>query len=254
MPFLLSHVATSYPTVLAAFLASAVEFVEALTIVLAVLVVSGWRNAVAGSVAGVLVLAAVVAAAGPLLARINIGPVQVVAGAALLIFGLRWLRKGILRAAGRIALNDEEKAFTKEVGELKGHRAKVMAGLDIAAAGTAFNGVLVEGFEVVFIVVAMGVSAGKLVAASLGAAIALAVVALAGIVLRRPITAIPANTLKLAVAFVLCGLGVFWVGEGLGVHWPGGDWAGLEMAAGFAVFAGILVQVLKRLPAATRAS
>lgn len=251
MPHGLSFADVSLPTVIAVALASVVEFIEALTIVLAVAVVSGTRNALVGALAGILVLAAIIAVAGPVLTRINLAylnPLRVIAGGALLIFGLRWLRKGILRAAGRIPLHDESKAFTKEVGILQGQKKKMMAGFDLGAAGTAFNGVLVEGLEVAFIVVAAGATAGKLVAASLGAAIALVAVILIGIGLRKPITAVPENTLKLAVAVMVSGLGVYWLGEGLGENWPGGLWASLALSAAFVAVAAVVVKVLKVRP------
>ena len=253
MPHLLSPFAVSLPTVLAVCLASLVEFIEALTIVLAVAVVSGWRNAIAGSITGVVVLAGIIGIAGPLLMKVDLNPLRIIAGAALLIFGLRWLRKGILRAAGKLPLHDEDKAFAKEVGVLQSHEKKMVAGFDIGAAGTAFNGVLIEGLEVAFIVVAAGVTAGKalLAAASLGAAIALGSRRFHGcVLLRRPITAIPENTLKLAVAVMVSGLGVYWFGEGIGAHWPGGLWASLALSSAFIVFAAVMVSLLKSRPTA----
>jgi uncharacterized membrane protein len=248
MQFVHSLTVLSIPTVIAVCLASLVEFIEALTIVLAVAIVGGWRNATLGALAAVATLAVIVAIAGPILLHINIQPLQIIAGLALLIFGARWLRKAILRGAGKLAMHDEAKIYEKEVGALTSRTPRAVAGFDISSAGTAFNGVLVEGLEVVFIIVAAGATAKGLVAASLGAAIALAVVAILGLVLRRPITQVPENTLKLVVAIMLCGLGIYWLGEGLGLNWPGGMWMSLILAAAFLTFALITIQVLKGRP------
>ena len=229
----LAHLTTT-PAVgalMAAFLGSFVEFVEALTIVLAVGTVRGWRSAMIGAGAGVVVLLVLVAAVGPALTAIPLVALQLVVGVLLLLFGMRWLRKAILRAAGLIPLHDEAANFTAETARLRGH-ALHAGGVDTIAAITTFKAVVLEGVEVVFIVVGVGAGGGLLGPASLGAAVAGVVVVGAGFVLHRPLARVPENTLKLAVGTLISAFGIFWVGEGLGVAWPGGDLAipGLVLA------------------------
>ncbi len=223
------------PSVIAAFLASLVECVEALTVVLAVGTVRGWRPALAGAGLGLGLLLALVAALGPALTRIPLGAVQLVVGV-LLLFGLRWLRKAILRAAGVIALHDEVAAFAAETTALRAAAAR-RAGWDLVGLGTAFKIVLLEGLEVIFIVIAIGAAGGLLVPASLGAAAALLVVVALGAALHRPLAQIPENALKFAVGALLAAFGTFWTGEGLGLAWPGDDLALLGLVAGFALVA-----------------
>ncbi len=213
----------AWPTTLAAFLASAVEFVEALTVVLAVGVTRGWRGAVAGGAGALACLLALVVVLGPALTRLPLGPLQLVVGALLLLFGLRWLRKAILRAAGVIPLHDEAAAFARGSESLR-NAASVAAGWDLVAVGTAFQVTVLEGLEVVFIVVAMGAGgAGLLVPAGVGALAALALVLAAGVAVRGPLLSVPENALKFGVGVLLSGFGTFWVGEGLGLDWPGAD-------------------------------
>jgi uncharacterized membrane protein len=225
----------SFPSILAAFLASLVEFVEALTVVLAVGVTRGWRSALAGAALGIALLAALVLAFGPALTRIPLTIVQFVVGILLLLFGLRWLRKAILRAAGRIALHDETAEFAKTTGALRltspAHR------WDRMGMATAFKIVVLEGVEVVFIVVALGAAGGTLLPATFGALAALVAVVLLGALLHRPLAQIPENTLKFTVGCLLAGFGTFWTGEGIGVAWPGADWSILGLVAGFLVIA-----------------
>ncbi len=219
-------------TVLAAFLASLVEFVEALTIVLAVGTVRGWRPAMLGTAAGVGLLVLLVVGLGPLIATIPITSLQIVVGVLLLLFGLRWLKKAMLRAAGIIALHDEEAAFAEETRLLRASGGT--RGIwDTIAVATTFKAVVLEGLEVVFIVVAMGATAGLLIPAAAGAGAALVLVVLLGLALHRPLTRIPENTLKLTVGVMLAAFGVFWVGEGSGFAWPGGDLAIPLLALGF---------------------
>src|SRR5689334_21240376 len=220
------------PTVLAAFLASLVEFVEALTVVLAVGTVRGWRPALTGTGLALAVLAALVLALGPALARIPLGTVQLAVGTLVLLFGLRWLRKAVLRAAGVVPLHDEAAAFAGETEALR--RRGAAGGWDRVGVATAFKIVVLEGIEVVFIVVAVGAAGrGLLLPASLGAFAALLLVVLLGLLLHRPLARVPENALKLAVGVLLCGFGTFWAGEGLGVAWPGADWSALALVAGF---------------------
>jgi uncharacterized membrane protein len=223
-------------TALPAGLASFVEFVEALTIVLAVAAVRGWRSAMAGTIAGLALLAVIVAALGPAIQHIPLAYFQVCVGTLLLLFGLRWLRKAILRSSGYIPLHDEAKAYDKEVAALSKERTLTYGGVDLPAAGVAFNGVVLEGAEVVFIVLAVGTSAGRMTAAIAGASFALLLVVALGVALHAPLTRIPENALKFLVGCMLSSLGTFWSGEGLGLNWPSGDWtAAILFAAYFAV-------------------
>jgi uncharacterized membrane protein len=222
--------------ILSAFLASLVEVVEAFTIVLAVGVTTGWRPALLGTAAGLVVLALLVAVLGPLLGAVPLTALQGVVGLLLLLFGMRWLRKAVLRAAGRIPLHDEEAAFAKERRLLTGRPA-------FAAGSTAFQAVLLEGVEVVFIVIAVGAGRGLIGAASLGAAAAAGLVLAPGFLLHRPLSLVPENTLKFVVGVMLSAFGTFWIGESVGAAWPGADFALLPMAAGFLLAAIVGVRV-----------
>jgi uncharacterized membrane protein len=225
----LAHAGTA---IASAFLASLVEAVEALTIVLAVGTVRGWRPALAGTLAGLAFLALLVLAFGPLIARMPIHYMQLAVGVLLLLFGMRWLRKAILRAAGVIALHDEAEAFAEESAALSAAHGP-RRGWDAIAVITAFKAVVLEGLEVVFIVLAVGAAGDLLVPASLGALAACALVVIVGCAVHRPLARIPENTLKFAVGVLLSAFGAFWVGEGLGFHWPGDDLAILAIAALF---------------------
>lgn len=206
----------------AAFLASFVEFVEALTVVLAIAAVRGWRSALAGSAAALCSLALVVAAFGPVLLQMPLKYLQLGIGILLLLFGLRWLRKAILRAAGMLPLHDETRAYAKARAQF-GKTSISAVALDRLAFAGAFNIVMLEGIEVVFIVLSVGTAGGMLAAASTGAAVALLLVIGAGMLLRRPLATIPENSLKFVVGIVLCSFGTFWTGEAIGVAWPQGD-------------------------------
>jgi uncharacterized membrane protein len=234
--------ATSAPAVTAAFLGSLVEAIEALTIVLAVATVRGWRPAGLGAAAGLASLALVVAALGPLLDRVPLHLLQLVIGVLLLLFGVRWLRKAILRAAGVIPLHDEAAAFAAGTAELREHRSR----LDWLAGLASFKAVLLEGLEVVFIVIAVGAGRGLLLPASAGALAACGLIAIAGLVLRRPLARVPENTLKFAVGVMLSAFGVFWTGEGLGVAWPGADLAIIGFAALFLLVAALAAAAVRR--------
>src|SRR5215471_1653826 len=215
----------SAPAVTTAFLSSLVEAVEALTIVLAVALVRGWRPAGIGAFLGLVLLAFIVLAVGPLLDRIPLHLLQLVIGVLLLLFGMRWLGKAILRAAGIIALHDEAIAFTAQTEELREQAGRHETRLDWLAGLASFKAVVLEGLEVVFIVIAVGAGEGLLVPASAGALAACLLVAAIGLVVHRPLARVPENTLKFAVGVLLCAFGIFWTGEGLGVDWPGGDLA-----------------------------
>jgi uncharacterized membrane protein len=209
----------------AAFLSSLVEAVEALTIVLAVATVRGRRPAYLGALAGLIVLALMVLALGPLLERVPLHLLQLAIGVLLLLFGLRWLRKAILRAAGAIPLHDETMVFAGETAELRAQAVRRDTRLDWIAGLASFKAVVLEGLEVVFIVIAVGSGRGLLVPASIGAMVACLLIASVGIVVRRPLSRVPENTLKFAVGVMLSAFGVFWTGEGLGIPWPGEDLA-----------------------------
>jgi uncharacterized membrane protein len=235
-----------WPVIAAAFLASLVEAVEALTIVLAVAIVRGWRPAGLGALAGLAVLALIVVALGPLLGHVPLRLLQFVIGILLLLFGMRWLRKAILRAAGVIPLHDEATAFATETAELREQARRNEARLDWIASLTTFKAVLLEGLEVVFIVIALGAGRGLLVAASAGAVAACLVVALVGLIVHRPLSRVPENTLKFVVGTMLSAFGVFWTGEGIGVAWPGSDLAIVGFAAIFLAVSAVAVALARR--------
>jgi uncharacterized membrane protein len=234
------------PSVLAAFLASLVEFVEALTVVLAVGATRGWRSALGGSGLGMLVLLILVVVLGPLLTRIPLGAVQLALGALLLLFGMRWLRKAILRSAGIIPLHDEEALYASQRAAFGGIAAPAR-GWDPLAVSAAFKITMIEGIEVVFIVIAVGAAGrGLLLPAALGALAAFCVVVLLGAALRRPVSMIPENILKFAVGVLLCAFGTFWVGEGAGMAWPGDDLSLIGLCLGFLLVALATVSVCIR--------
>jgi uncharacterized membrane protein len=237
------------PAITAAFLASLVEAVEALTIVLAVATVRGWRPAGLGAVAGLAALALIVAGLGPLPDAVPLHLLQLAIGVLLLLFGLRWLRKAILRAAGIIPLHDEAAAFATETAELREQANRQAARLDWLAALASFKAVLLEGLEVVFIVIAVSAGRGLLVPASAGALAACLMVAGVGFAVHRPLARVPENTLKFAVGVMLSAFGVFWTGEGLGVAWPGEDLAIVAFAALF-LAVGFGAVTLARRPSA----
>jgi uncharacterized membrane protein len=241
----MSNLTTIVSVAGAAFAASFVEAVEALTIVLAVGLARGWRPALTGAAAALAALVLIVAALGPLVGHIPIRVLQGVVGVLLLLFGLRWLRKAILRSIGIVALHDEDAAFVRETRELSEAERRQARGLDWIAGATAFKAVLLEGTEVVFIVIAIGASRGLVWLASAGALAACAVVTAIGAAIHRPLASVPENALKFVVGVMLSAFGLFWTGESLSVEWPGGDAAILAFAAMFLVVAIGLVACLK---------
>ena len=233
------------PTVVAAFLASMVEFVEALTVVLAIGTTRGWRSALGGTGIALLILALLVIILGPALSAIPLQSVQLVVGVLLLLFGMRWLRKAILRSGGVIPLHDETAAFAKETESMRA-APRPGSGWDHIAILGAFKITMLEGIEVVFIVIALGAGGADLLApAIIGALAALAVVVALGLALHRPLSSIPENALKFLVGLLLSAFGTFWTGEGLGVSWPGADWSILGLIAGFGL-ASVIALVLAR--------
>jgi uncharacterized membrane protein len=217
----MTSLTTILSTITASFLASFVEVVEAFTIVLAVGLTQSWRAAFVGTGVALVVLAALVLIFRPLLTLVPIEVLQFVVGVLLILFGMRWLRKAILRSLGVLALHDEEKAFARETDELARQagerRAYYLAGL------AAFKAVLLEGVEVVFIVVAVGATRGLTLYAGLGALAAFVVVISIGLAVHRPLSQVPENTLKFMVGLMLTSFGIFWTGEGIGADWPGAD-------------------------------
>jgi uncharacterized membrane protein len=233
------------------FLACTVEAVEALTIVLAVGTTRSWRSALYGVGAGVLALAAVVAALGPAVGSIPIGALRVVVGGLLLVFGLQWLRKAVLRAAGLKALHDEQAIFAREAELARaggGQRSGSGAGsgsIDGYAFTIAFKGVLLEGLEVAFIVLTFGTNQHDVGLAAAAAAVAVIVVVAAGVAVRAPLARVPENTMKFVVGVLLSSFGTFWLAEGTGAHWPGGDASLLGLIAWIAACAIGLVAWLR---------
>ena len=245
--------ATAAPIATASFFASAVEVVEAFTIVLAVSVVGGLRPAVLGTVAALVVLTLAVVIFGPLIAQIPVHGLQITVGVLLLLFGLGWLRKAILRAGGVLPLHDEAAAFAKESDALRAQANRTAAYWISGVA--AFKAVLLEGTEVVFIVLAVGAKPGLLTPSAIGAAAACVLVLGIGMLVRQPLAKVPENSLKFLVGSMLSGFGVFWSAEGLGVPFALGDWAiallvGLFFATGVAM-ATVLRRILARTPAWT---
>jgi uncharacterized membrane protein len=203
------------------FAASLVEMVEALTIVLAVGVTKGWKTALTGVFAALAVLLVIIVAFGPLLSKMPLPLLRVIIGALLLVFGLQWLRKSILRASGFKALHDEDQIFANEVAALGGISPTTT--VDKAGVAVAFKGVLLEGLEVAFIVVTFGATQHKVGLAAVGALCALILVVSVGLIVHRPLARVPENSLKMVVGVMLTSFGIFWAGEGVGVRWPGTD-------------------------------
>jgi len=237
------HVTSS---IVAAFLGSLVEFVEALTIVLAVGTVRGWRPALTGALAGILVLIVIVLLLGPLLSVVPLRPLQFAIGLLLLLFGMRWLRKAILRAAGVIALHDETAAFAAETAAMRRAGPVAAMRLDPVAVITTFKAVVLEGIEVAFIVIAVGAASQTLLPASIGAAIAGVLVIGFGILIHRPLARVPENALKFAVGILISAFGCFWIGEGLGFGWPGEDLSIVAMIAGLLLVGLITVRLTRQ--------
>jgi uncharacterized membrane protein len=238
--------------VLSAFIASAVEMVEALTIVLASGLTRGWRSSLAGTAAAVLALAAIVAALGPALTVVPIDALRLVVGALLLLFGLQWLRKAILRTSGRKELHDEDAIFARELEEARGVDRVERGGIDWYGFTLSFKGVLLEGLEVAFIVLTFGSAQGSIPLAAVGAAGAVVLVTAVGIAVRAPLARVPENAMKFAVGLMLTTFGIFWSAEGAGASWPGSDAALPAVLAFVCLFSTLLVRVL-RAPTAVAA-
>jgi uncharacterized membrane protein len=237
---------------LSVFLACAVEAVEALTIVLAVGTTRSWRSALTGVGVAVALLAALTAALGPALTALPLNALRVVVGALLLIFGLQWLRKAILRASGLKALRDEREAYEEELGAARQAGAVERQGIDAYSFTIAFKGVLLEGLEVVFIVLTFGANQHDVGLAAAAAGVAVLVVVLAGLAIHAPLSRVPENTMKFGVGVMLTSFGIFWGAEGAGANWPGGDAALLALIPGTLVVAVGMVAMLRRAHRAGR--
>lgn len=229
----------------AAFLASAVEAVEAATVVIAAGVTRGWNTSLLGAGAGAAVLTAVVALLGPALAQVPIAILQVTTGTFLLLFGVRWLRKSILRYAGALPMRDEAAIFERERRNF-GDAARPRASIDVLTGLAVFKVVLLEGAEVIVIVLGIGAAGNLLPAASAGALTACLAVALAAVILSRPLARVPENALKLAVGVMVSAFGIFWFGEGVGIQWPHGDVAIFGLIALFLAMAAAAVPMARR--------
>ncbi len=230
----------------ASFLGTGVEFVEALTIILAVGVVRGWKSALFGAIAAVVVLGALVTAIGaPLITVIQIFWLQTLVGLFMLLFGIRWLRKAIMRYAGLKALHDETKAYKEEIERQK-RAGAVSSGFDRFAFSTAFSGTFLEGLEAIFIVITFGLTSHSIKSSIVGAVLAIVAVTFMGVLLRSPLAKIPENTLKFIVGVMLTSFGAFWIGEGLSVSWPEKDFSIVYIGLTLCVFSWLMVARCKR--------
>jgi len=234
--------------VLAVFAASAVEMVEALTIVVAAGTTRGWRSAFEGAAAATVLLGVIVGAVGvPLVHLVPIDALRVVIGALLLVLGLGWLRKAVLRSSGHKALHDEDAIYEKTVAELASAGAGEGPRRDALGFVVAFKGVFLEGMEVVLIVLSLGSSAHRLGLAAIAAAAAVVVVGALGAVVARQLSEVPENTMKMGVGIMLTSFGAFWVGEGSGVHWPGSDLSILALIAFFCLVTAAAIAAMRRV-------
>jgi uncharacterized membrane protein len=232
-------------TVLSSFLASAVEFVEALTVVLAVGTTRQWRSTLLGVGTAVVVLVALVAVLGLTIATlVPIELLRLVVGTVLIVFGLQWLTKAVLRAAGARATRNELTNFGRAVAELAQEPPVAASGIDWISFTVAFKGVLLEGLEVAFIVVTFGAAGGQLAPAAIGAALAGLLVLTVGMVIRRPLANVPENQMKFGVGLMLVSFGTFWAGEAVGIDWIGSDLAILLLLAGYLVTAFLAVRII----------
>ena len=227
----------------AVFLASCVEMVEALTIVLAVGHTRGWRSAFEGTGVALVALAALVAAFGPALVHVPLNVLRLIVGGVLLIFGMQWLRKSILRATGFKAKHDEDAVYEEAVATLRS--TGTTPGRDRIAFVMAFKGVFLEGLEVIILVITLGTSAHRLGLAAIVAAVAVVLVGLCGVIVAQQLSSVPENALKMSVGVLLVTYGTFWTGEGLKVRWPGGDTMLLGLTALYAVVTWLFVWYLR---------
>ena len=232
---------------LAVFLACIVEAVEALTIILAAGTARDWRSAITGLLAGLVVLAVVVAVLGPAISVIPLGALRLFVGGLLLIFGLQWLRKAILRASGHKALHDEAAIYQRELAAAQAANGTSRSFVkDWYAFTLSFKGVVLEGLEVAFITLTFGSNQHNIPLAAVAAVAAVLLVTAFGFAIRAPLSRVPENSMKFVVGIMLTAFGLFWGGEGAGAHWPGSDGALLVLIPAIAVFALALVAVFRR--------
>ena len=236
--------------VVSVFLACAVEAVEALTIVLAVGTTRGWHSALYGCGSATLALAALIAASGPALTRLPVNSLRLVVGGLLLVFGLQWLRKAILRAAGVQAMHDEAATFASSSAAARAAGGRAGASIDAYGFVVSFKGVLLEGLEVAVIVLTFGANQHRIPLAAAAAIAAIAAVALAGLAVRAPLARVPENTMKFAVGVMLTSFGTFWGTQGAGASWPGDDAALLAIIPVVALASLVMVLWLRRAPVA----
>jgi uncharacterized membrane protein len=246
-----------WTSAISAFLASLVEFVEALTIVLVVGVTINWKSALAGTGAAVVTLAVLIAIFGTaLVVFIPLEVLRLIVGIILVLFGLKWLKKAILRYSGHKALHDEEAIYEEEMRAMKARGEALPDKIDGFGFATAFKSVLLEGLEVAFIVITFGTSAAQndqekssaLLYAAGGAFVAGVVVLIVGSLIRGPLTKLPENTLKFGVGIMLASFGTFWAGEGLGIEWPGDDLFLLALIGAYLAASFVLVTWLRSIP------
>jgi uncharacterized membrane protein len=246
---------TQWALAVAVFLACAVEAVEATTIVLAAGTTRSWRSALQGVGAGLGVLAVVVAVLGPAISSIPLDPLRLVIGGLLLIFGLQWLRKAILRASGYKALHDEAAIYLREVDAAKAAASDKRGWVEDWYAFTlSFKGVVLEGLEVAFIALTFGTNQHDIPLAAVAAVAAILVVAGIGVAVRAPLARVPENTLKFVVGVMLTSFGTFWGAEGAGARWPHSDGALVALVPAVLVFALVLTAVMRRARARSLAS
>jgi len=232
---------------IAVFLACVVEAVEALTIVLAAGTARDWRSAIIGLLAGLVVLGVIVAALGPAVSAIPLGALRLFVGGLLLVFGLQWLRKAILRASGHKALHDEAEIYRRELAEAQAATASRRGFVhDWYAFTLSFKGVVLEGLEVVFIALTFGSNQHNIPLAALAAVTAVLAVTAVGFAIRAPLARVPENSMKFVVGIMLTAFGTFWGTEGAGALWPGADAALLVLIPAIAVFALALVALFRR--------
>lgn len=263
-PMLLGSIHSSLAVlVVAVFVACTVEMVEALTIVVAVGVTRGWRTSLVGAAGAVLVLAVLVAALGPALVKVPLSVLRLVIGGLLLVFGLQWLRKAVLRSAGLKAKHDEDAIFAAQVAQLQSSEGVAGSGsqpwwhlrqVDRTGAVVSFKGVFLEGLEVVVIVVTLGSAGHDLGLAAAAGGAAIVVVGVVGALVARQLSGVPENAMKMGVGLMLVSFGTFWSGEGVHVHWPGSDLAIVALVAFYAVAVWGLVRLLAGRPALRRVS
>jgi uncharacterized membrane protein len=236
----------NYYAVGASFLGTGVEFVEALTIILAVGAVRGWKSSLLGAVSAIVVLAVLLGVIGaPLASIVQLFWVQFLVGLLMLLFGIRWLRKAILRYSGLKALHNESESYEEELARAR-QAGEVSQGIDKFAFSTAFGGTFLEGLEAIFIVIAFGIRSNAMTSAVVGAAAATVFVILLGITLRQPLAKIPENTMKYIVGVMLTSFGAFWVGESLHVNWPQADLSIVYLIVTLLAFSWLMVARVKK--------